>query len=33
MKAKIADHKWSIEEMVNLLPEVLYPTEKKGNSN
>jgi hypothetical protein len=26
MKAGIADHKWSIEQMVDLLPEVTHPT-------
>ena len=31
MKAGITAHKWSIEEMVDLLPEVAYPRRKKQN--
>jgi len=33
MKAGITDHLWSIEEMVDLLPEVSYPSRKKEKSN
>jgi len=34
MKAGIADHKWSIEEMVDLLPEATHPRRTEGeNSN
>jgi hypothetical protein len=33
MKAGVTDHKWTIEEMVDLLPEVAYPSEKKTRSN
>ncbi len=29
MKAGLADHKWSIEEMVDLLPEVSHPRREK----
>ena len=32
MKAGIADHKWSIDEMVDLLPEVSHPN-KRDDSN
>jgi hypothetical protein len=32
MKAGVTDHKWSIEEMADLLPEVTHPT-KKEKSN
>ncbi len=32
LKAGIADHRWTIEEMVDLLPEVTYP-HKNGGSN
>jgi len=32
MKAGVANHKWSIEEMVDLLPEPTHPNrEKKSN--
>ncbi|MEN6451715.1 MAG: IS1 family transposase [Thermoguttaceae bacterium] len=31
MKAGIADHKWSIEEMVDLLPEATHPNRKVSN--
>ncbi len=31
VKAGISDHKWTIEEMVDLLPEVTHP--RKGKSN
>jgi len=31
MKAGIADHKWSIEEMVDLLPEATHPRREKSN--
>ena len=33
MKAGIADHKWSIEEMVDLLPEVTHPHRQERSSN
>jgi IS1 family transposase len=33
MKAGISDHKWSIEEMVDLLPEVTHPRSEGKNSN
>ena len=33
LKAGIADHKWSIEEMVDLLPEATYPRREKKDSN
>jgi IS1 family transposase len=33
MKAGIADHKWSIEEMVDLLPEVTHPHHRERSSN
>ena len=33
MKAGIADHKWSIEEMVDLLPEVACQSSRKEKSN
>jgi hypothetical protein len=33
MKAGVTDHKWSIEEMVDLLPEISYPSPKKKVSN
>lgn len=33
MKAGISDHKWSIEEMVGLLPEVACQTRQKKSSN
>jgi hypothetical protein len=29
MKAGVSDHKWSIEEMVDLLPELHYNTRPK----
>jgi hypothetical protein len=32
LKAGIADYKWSIEEMVDLLPESTHPN-RRGNSN
>jgi hypothetical protein len=28
MKAGLANHKWSIEEMADLLPEVTHPTRR-----
>ena len=31
MKAGIADHKWSIEEMLDLLPEATHPRREKSN--
>ncbi len=33
MKAKLTDHKWSIEEMVDLLPEVSCQSRGKKSSN
>jgi len=33
VKAGIADHQWTIGEMVDLLPEVAYPNEKNDKSN
>lgn len=33
LKAKITDHKWSIEETADLLPEVAYPGCTKQTSN
>jgi IS1 family transposase len=30
VRARIADHHWTIEEMVDLLPETSYPSEKKS---
>jgi len=33
IKAGVTDHKWSIEEMVDLLPEVSCPSPKKNISN
>jgi hypothetical protein len=33
LKAGIAGHKWSIEEMVDLLPEVTYPTSRGGRKS
>jgi IS1 family transposase len=32
MAAGIADHKWSIEEMVDLLPEVTHPRRSEGEN-
>ena len=32
-KAGITDHKWSVEEMVNLLPEVTHPSRGAKKSN
>jgi 3-methyladenine DNA glycosylase/8-oxoguanine DNA glycosylase len=32
MAAGIADHKWSIEEMVDLLPEVTHPRRSEGKN-
>lgn len=32
MKAGLSDHKWSVEEMVDLLPEVTYPGRKKKSN-
>jgi hypothetical protein len=29
MKAGVSDHKWSVEEMVDLLPELVYNTRPK----
>jgi IS1 family transposase len=31
LKAGVADHKWSIEEMVDLLPEATHPHRKNSN--
>ena len=31
MKAGITDHKWSVAEMVDLLPEVTHPTSGLSN--
>jgi len=28
LKAGIADHKWSIEEMVDLIPEATHPNRR-----
>lgn len=33
MKAGIAKDKWSIEDMVALLPEVTHPSRRRENSN
>jgi len=33
MKAKVCDHKWSIEEMVDLLPETACQPPRKKSSN
>lgn len=33
LKAGITDHKWSIEEMVDLLPEAAHPRRSKKDSN
>lgn len=33
MKAGIADHKWSIGEMVDLLPESTHPHRREKSSN
>jgi IS1 family transposase len=32
LKAGIADHKWSIEEMVDLLPETTHPNRRDGSN-
>jgi 3-methyladenine DNA glycosylase/8-oxoguanine DNA glycosylase len=32
MAARIADHKWTIEEMVDLLPEVTHPRRPEGEN-
>ena len=32
MKAGVADHKWSIEEMVDLLPEVTHPKRREKSN-
>jgi hypothetical protein len=31
MKAGLSDRKWSIEDMVDLLPEVTHPRRKDSN--
>jgi hypothetical protein len=31
MKAGVVDHKWTIEEMVDLLPEATDPRRAKSN--
>jgi hypothetical protein len=33
MKAGIADHKWSIKEMVDLLPETTQPRRSQGSDS
>ena len=33
MRAGVSDHKWSIEEMVDLLPEVVCQSPRKKTSN
>ncbi len=32
MKAKVADHKWNIEEKVDLLPEATHPNYREGSN-
>jgi hypothetical protein len=33
LKAGVTDHKWSIEEMVDLLPELSYNTRPKRDAS
>ena len=31
MRAKVTDHKWSVEEIVDLMPELKYNTQPQKN--